>query len=464
VSGLHLRTKIVLLSALVMTVVVIILDITLVTLYSANLRSLLDEQLQQDAQQTRRSLSFNGKGELDRYQQPDTSSSSYTQNIRARYLVRAADGRPLRRAFNMIAIELPVDKNWLKNRQNLTQDIHFAGLDYRMLSTYLPADSHPGRNDLVMQVVRPLAPLQQGVEDLVTLLLWLSPLPLILLVTGSVWAVGISLRPMNGLIETVKGINAKELDVRVPVTQRDEVGKLAETFNDLLDRLEKAFQSLRQFSADASHELRTPLTSIRTQAEVALHQSRTENDYRDVIGSLLEDVARMEHLIDSLLQLARGDAGLIQTRFEQVNFSQLVGQWCDHLVALAEEQNISMQLEIEANVMISGDTTLLERMVINLIDNAIQYTPAGGIVRISLLCPSDKIEFSVCDTGPGIPEGDRQRIFNRFTRLQATRHQTTGAGLGLAITSWVVDLHGGIVDVSDGEDGGACFRVIFGKR
>lgn len=453
-----LRGRITVLSAAVMLAVTAAVDVALVSFYSNGQLAGLDRQLRDDSAAVRRSLRFDANGRLDRYGQPDFAVTTYSGDTGRSYQVWNAAGQPLRRSPALIPVELPAPA--LDSQQIESFDtIAFAGRRYRVRSWYWPASRHAGIADLIVQTVRPLESYEDERRKLVELLLWLSPLPLVLVGVGSWWLAGRTLSPVHELITTTRRIDAADLSTRLAFRQNDEIGQLTHSFNALLDRLQQSFDALRRFTADASHELRTPLTTMRAQGEVALRRERNPDEYRDVIGSLLEDIDRLEHLVDSLLQLARADAGLMKVNYSDIDVSDNLTRWIAIFHDLAEERGVRLESDIARSVTIHGDTTVLERIFSNLLDNALRYTPAGGVISISLRKTATSAMLMVCDSGPGVPEAERDRIFERFARLQATRHSAQGAGLGLAIARWAVRLHGGRISVTDNLPHGACFRV-----
>lgn len=442
----------------------LLIGITLIVVYSITLSlyteqriEITDKQLSLDLNTIRRELRFDDEGKLDIYTQPESTAFLYGNRQNIHYSVRNPAGHTQRISANMILIgpPLPVLDDVSQTIGNFTQ----AGVRYRLLTNNYPQTAHAGNENLVIQILQPLKRFDEDHSQLVTLLLAITPLPLLLVTIGSWILAGVSLRPVNKLINTVNDIGIHDLTKRLGSTSNDEIGRLAVTFNEMLDRLEQSFAALTRFTSDASHEMRTPLTALRTQAEVALSKSRNNDDYREVLGSLLEDMARLEHLIDTLLHLARCDAGLVQPNMQSVNFSELSRKWLDNLSTLAAEKHLGMELHIQENITATADPGFIERILVNLIDNAIRYTPENGDISFNLLQIDNVVEIRICNTGPGIPTDERERIFERFVRLQRTRHDTSGAGLGLAIARRAAELHHGNIVISDNSPSGVCFIV-----
>ena len=271
------------------------------------------------------------------------------------------------------------------------------------------------------------------------------------------------LAPVGAMAERARRITADSLHERLPVDDAaDEFGRLATVFNETLRSLEDSFLRLRRFTADASHELRTPLTAMRSVGEVALHGSLDAPGYRDVIGSMLEEVERLTALVETLLTLTRVDSGRLGPSTAVVELGALAERAAEHLRVLAEEKQQKLTVDAEAAVTARCDAALLRQGVVNLLDNAIKYTPAGGAIHVAVKrLSSGDAAIEVSDTGPGIARVHHERIFERFYRVDAARSRTAGGvGLGLAITRWTVEANGGRVDVESEEGCGSTFRVV----
>lgn len=291
-------------------------------------------------------------------------------------------------------------------------------------------------------------------------------LAFILITIGSVLLVRYSLAPVTAIAETAAEISAADLSRRLPVRPgRDELGYLAATFNDLLDRIETAFhereallESQRRFVADASHELRTPLTSILGYARM-LRQWGLEHPEAaaEAVRHMESEARRMESLVEDLLHLARGDEGapLVRAGWDLCEIAREA--IANARPAAPDGVTIDAQLPGEALVA-QVDAGGVQQVLGVLLDNALKYTPAGGIVSVSLVREGDDAVFTVADTGPGIPPEHRARVFERFARLEQSR-TTRGAGLGLAIAKDIVQRHGGTIDVGGAPGQGARFTI-----
>ncbi len=289
--------------------------------------------------------------------------------------------------------------------------------------------------------------------------------PLFMLVAGlGGWTIARrSLAPVAAMSERAGAIGAENLDERLPVAdERDELGRLARAFNALLDRLEREFDRMRQFTADASHELRTPLAAVKGEAQVALTRDRDAAEYRESLEVILEETSHMARLVDDMFTLARADAGDLRVDAGPVYLDELVAECCRATRALADQKGIGLAFESSASdVEVSGDEALLRRAVFNLLDNAIKYTEPGGRVRVRVRAEGAWARVEVEDTGIGISPLDRERIFERFYRVDRARSRPEGgAGLGLSIVRWVVAAHGGRLEVASELGRGSAFAIL----
>ena len=304
----------------------------------------------------------------------------------------------------------------------------------------------------------------QAERDLRTLLGVMAiglPLAIALSGLGGYLLAGHALRPISRMIFEARSIHAERLDARLPIANpNDELGNLALTFNDLFSRLERSFEQLKRFTSDASHELRTPLAVIRSIGEVGLREHHNEHRYREIIGSMLEEIDRLTLLIEGLLTLTRADSGQMSIAFNPINIAELVEQVFLQLQVLAEEKRQLLELNSNGPVWISGDGSILRRAVVNIVDNAIKYTPEEGTVLVKIGTCGNMAFITVEDEGHGIPSTHQEKIFDRFYRMDAARTRSEGGyGLGLAIARWAVEAHSGSIKVSSSSSSGSVFRI-----
>ena len=288
-------------------------------------------------------------------------------------------------------------------------------------------------------------------------------LPLaVLLAGGGGWLLARrALRPVAQMTEAARRISAEHLDARVHTSGTgDELDRLAMTLNEMLGRLDDAFRQMRQFSADASHEFQTPLTILQGELEVALRAPRTPDDYRRVLTSALEETARIASLVEGLLLLARADAGVLRMDHQPVDLPRLVTEVCEHIQVLAHARGVTLHLEPLSPITMQGDQQHLRRLLVNLVDNGIKYTPPGGHVTLALHQAGTCAVLRVSDTGIGLAPEEQERIFQRFYRTPAAVSRgEEGSGLGLCIARSIVEAHGGALQVDSAEDHGSVFTV-----
>lgn len=288
------------------------------------------------------------------------------------------------------------------------------------------------------------------------------PLPFVLLLAGAGAYLLASrfLRPIKAMADRAQGIKSDRLHERLPVNDRDgELASLSRAFNTVLVRLEQSFDQLRRFTSDASHELRTPLAAMRSVGEVGLQKHCTADGYRDVIGSMLEETGKLTRLVDSLLTIARADAGQIHLSPSTFAAADLTRECAALFEVLLEEHGQTLGIEGDESVTLKGDRLLLRQALVNIVHNAVKFTPPGGHIALRVRSRNGQAEIEIEDSGPGIPEDQLERIFDRFYRADEVRCQAGGAGLGLAIARWNVEVNGGTVTAHSPRVGGAIFRI-----
>jgi heavy metal sensor kinase len=271
-----------------------------------------------------------------------------------------------------------------------------------------------------------------------------------------------ALGPIERMARRVHEINAVRLNARLDVENpHDELGFLAGSFNETLARLERSFDQLRRFTSDASHELRTPLTAIRSVGEVGLQKRGGAEDYREVIASMLEETVRLTRLVDSLLTIARADSGQIQLERMTLPLIPLVRDVTSILDVLAEEKGQKVSIAGDDTIQVQADGAILRQVLTNVLDNAIKYSYSGSFISVRVSRGADTVAIEVEDDGPGISPPHREKIFDRFYRIDEGRSRDTGgAGLGLAIAKWGAEAHGGQLDLNCPADGGCIFRLL----
>jgi two-component system, OmpR family, sensor kinase len=294
------------------------------------------------------------------------------------------------------------------------------------------------------------------------------PLALLFASLGGYFLARKSLAPVVAMGRRAARIGASNLGERLPVgNERSELGRLAQIFNELLARLDLSFEQQRRFMADASHELRTPVAIVCGESEVALSQTlRSAEEYRESLAILHDEGRRLTHIVEDLFLLARADAGQYRPSFTPFYLDETVGECVRAIRSLASQHGLELHYrQPEDELLFRGDEGLIRRMLLNLLDNAIKYTPRGGQVRVELEQTESSYSVNITDTGTGISTEAQPHIFERFYRADKARSRNgetdgSGAGLGLAIALWVAEMHGGRIALVRSDKNGTAFAVI----
>jgi heavy metal sensor kinase len=319
-----------------------------------------------------------------------------------------------------------------------------------------------GSETYLVQLAYPLDDYNEALDRFRRVLFLSSPLLVLLASAGGYWLSRRALAPVDQITREARSIGAQNLSRRLVAPHtRDELQRLSETLNGMLERLEQAFRRITQFTADASHELRTPVALMRTRAEVVLRRPRSEQEYRETLRQILEDLQRTSSLIENLMLLARADSGAEALQHTPINMVECVGEACLEGRTLAETKQITFREELPASpVWIEGDSNSLRRLFLILLDNAVKYTAPQGRITVSLYSNNGSAVAEVRDSGIGIAAQDLPHIFERFFRADPARsRQTGGAGLGLAIGKWIAEAHGGTIAAQSKPGEGSVFQV-----
>jgi heavy metal sensor kinase len=296
------------------------------------------------------------------------------------------------------------------------------------------------------------------------------PIALLLACFGGYFLARKALAPVVSMSSKATQIGATNLNERLPViNEKDELGNLALVFNSLLARLEDSFENQKRFMADASHELRTPLAIVRGESEVALSKDdRSTEEYKESLAIVHDESKRLTKIVEDLFTIARADAGQFRTNFTKVYLDEIAGDAVRSIRVLADRKDIDLIFSSQTEMPFEGDEALLHRLVLNLLDNAVKYSRREGAISVVCGIPNGKYRIEVSDSGLGIPEEDRSRIFDRFYRSDKARSRTeesstSGAGLGLPIAQWIAEIHSGNIRVSSSNSDGSTFIVEFSR-
>ncbi len=319
----------------------------------------------------------------------------------------------------------------------------------------------PQNEMIALQVGMSLNQLRSTQTQVLRLLTAAFGLTVVFALAGG-WFIGTrALAPIRGVTRTARNIKATDLTRRLDLkSSDDELEQLVQTFNAMLDRIEEAFRQQRRFTTDAAHELRTPLSIMRTGLDVVLSQDRSAEEFRSVLESTREEVQRLTELANGLLMLVRADTHELPLNNDWTDLSLLLQTVVDQLEVLAADKQIELQREVPPHIRIYGDQDRLIQVALNLIDNAIKYTPEGGQVRVTARSYATVAEFTIVNSGPPIADDELKHIFDRFYRIERSRNRDRGGfGLGLAIVKQIVELHGGTISVDSILGRGTTFTV-----
>jgi heavy metal sensor kinase len=434
----------------VMLVVLGVYAVAVYTFIRDNSSQMLDERLHDDFDWASDMLAQRPDGSIAPYEETGEGDSPWLQvyNLKGALLYDTPEAR---------RNPLPQSKKLAEKPDERIVTVQGMSSPYRVMS----GNARIGGGPVIVQVARSEGAIIQDLNQLLYILLLGLPIAVAVAGFGGYLLARRALAPVDRMAERARSINAERLNDRLPIDNpNDELGRLATVFNETLMRLESSFAQMRRFTADASHELRTPLTAIRSVGEVGLRGRRDEKAYRDIIGSMLEEVDRLALMVDRLLTLSRADTGQSKLSVELVDIPELAEEIAEQLGVLAEEKNQTIEVHSERVPGWVGDRVVLRQALLNLVDNGIKYSPVGGKIGVCVAETKDGIVIDVTDTGPGIPADLQSRIFDRFYRVDKARsRENGGTGLGLAIAKWAVEVNGGRLTLEPPEGVGSCFRI-----
>ncbi|MEJ2739354.1 MAG: ATP-binding protein [Dehalococcoidia bacterium] len=344
------------------------------------------------------------------------------------------------------------------------------GEEFRCFGTRLP----PGQENSIPRTLpleeknrpvvlisgRPVEPIEESLAALVNIFMFAIPACLLIAGGGGVFLARRALKPVDIISRTAHEIEEGDLSRRIDIKTKDELGRLAFTINQMIGRLEKSFARQKQFTSDASHELRAPLAIMQAESTLALQKERDAAAYRQSLETIAQEFDHMAATVDQLLSLARSDAAVEQLSPDEVNLADLLRSLISDVSVLCQDKGLSLEPDMNNDVIITGDKGKLKRLFLNIMDNAIRYTPRGGTILVSLSCEGQTALVTIRDSGTGIPEEHIPYIFDRFYRIDKARSRAEGgSGLGLSISRQIVEAHGGEISVKSQIGKGSTFTI-----
>ena len=336
---------------------------------------------------------------------------------------------------------------------------------YRLL-TYMVHEARLGPRQFILQIAAPMSLFEQEARNLAFLFFFTIPFTFVVATIGGLYLSKRALAPVTAIIDKAKRLDSGNLSERIPIPEvDDELKQLSLTLNELLDRLQKAFESQERFIANASHELKTPLAILRGELDLMASRPRGFEESSMMIASMSQELDHLSRLVENLLLLARIDAGVSSLSIQEVRLDELMIDVISRLEQIAKSKNVAIRFNLVDGTEFEtkGDPGLLQSMAQNLIENAIKFSPQNSVVEVTLACRPKTFLFSVRDQGPGIPDEMRTQIFDRFYQLDQSKTRTPGFGLGLSIAKQIANAHNATLQVEKSDGGGSTFLAEIKK-
>jgi len=395
------------------------------------------------------------------YDEKDPDESFTVRRVQRVYMLADTAGHPLQHSdiYDSIGIDPPAEIREIlqSGKPAIRVRIDASGVPY-MIRSGLWVD-HDGHK-YYLAIGRAVDYNNKVIGDFTRT--YFAMVPLVIMLSGVLgwFLAGRALEPVNSVADAAQRITHSNLDVQIPARHTgDELDRMIEAFNHMMTRLNHSFEQIRQFSTDVSHELRTPLTVVRGQLEVALFTAQTVEQHREAMADALEGVERLSNIVRALLMLSQAESGQLVLQKNEMDLSGLIRDLVDQHQIPAEAQGVHLSAELPDGSVLTGDRIQIERLISNLLGNAIKYTPAGGQVKVRLVPRFDQVELIVEDTGVGISPAHLPHIFDRFYRVPSADPEK-GLGLGLSFVAWIAKAHGGSVTVESALNKGTRFTVL----
>jgi heavy metal sensor kinase len=373
-------------------------------------------------------------------------------------------GRVGDRSTNLRDVQIPISVQTLKaaSKGAITFETVRVMGKYPLRVVTIPIAEN-GKMAGIVQVGSSLEGVEDALHQLLLILLIAVPAALLVASAGGLFLANKALRPVDAITQIARRIGSGDLSQRIRIKRaNDELGRLASTFNEMIAKLEKSFRQVKRFTADASHELKTPLTILRGEVEVGLKKKRGLKEYQRILASNLEEISRMSRIVEDLLTLSRADMGELTMEREEIELSTLAREVWEDLQMMAKKKRVQLKFMDDGFTRVEGDPLFLRQLILNITENGLKYTPAGGEVALKVKGDRDQgvVRLFVSDTGVGIPQKDLKRVFDRFFRVDTARsRETGGTGLGLSICQWIAHAHEGQIAVESTVGKGSTFTV-----
>jgi two-component system OmpR family sensor kinase len=476
---LSLRVKLTLYYLAILTAILLLFGSSIYAYLSHSLQTTIDESLGYQLKRIERNLAVSTGSETNDHSALNGDDDEHLLQL-SPHLIQIIDdqGRITDETVSSRGTNMEVDVERLRLLEvgkNYFETVRLNDGNYLRVATRRVKD-HADDGSYFIRLGQSLETLDAARWRMLLILGIAIPVALILGSYGGLLLANQALRPVDRITRAAEQISTGDLTERVPMSAKmDEIGRLIVTFNQMISRLQSAFERQKQFTSDASHEMRTPLAVMRGDIEIALRRERSADEYKRVLTSNLEEIVRLSRLVEDLLMLARADYGRLELRHESVDLNKLCQQMVEYISPLAQQKGqdiLYYQLNGKAHenatvdsgeIKISGDMQRIKQLLLNLLDNAIKYTDFGGKVSLELKREGKCAVITIADTGRGIPPEDLPHIFERFFRKSKTTsdRSATGFGLGLSIVKWIVDSHSGKITAQSEVGRGTTFTVKF---
>ncbi|MCX5811736.1 MAG: ATP-binding protein [Proteobacteria bacterium] len=346
------------------------------------------------------------------------------------------------------------------NGEVVYETIERVNLRLRMVTIPIIENKENKKVTSIVQVGTSLEDFDETMKKLLIIMIISIPTSIGVSIVGGYFLAKKAFRPVDQIRKAAVKITLSNLGEKIDIGgRRDELGRLARTFNEMISRLRDSFLRINQFSIDVSHELKTPLTILKGQTEVALRKDRDNDDYISILKSNLEEINRMAEIIDDLLLLSKADTKEVRLSVEDVSLRDLIADVCMNVKIFADNKGIGLMIKELEDIKIKGDELKLRRMFLNIVENGIKYTPPGGEVEISSFINNGYVQIDIKDNGVGIADDDIKFVFDRFYRGDKSRKRESGSGLGLSISKWIAEVHKGTIEVKSRLSEGSLFSI-----